>query len=122
EAKRLNLGHLNDPFQIGGAPPIADTPKVIEVQQLAREIQRADDAIAGLMEIPVGMMNDPDDSSGGVPGGIAKFTPNNPPPKPPPAGQEKDFRPYEDVQKQWKAVTAGRSVLASKNPALFAAT
>jgi hypothetical protein len=122
EAKRLNLGHLNDPFQIGGAPPIADTPKVIEVQQLAREIQRADDAIAGLMEIPVGMMNDPDDSSGGVPGGIAKFTPNNPPPKPPPAGQEKDFRPYEDVQRQWKAVTAGRSVLVSKNPALFAAT
>jgi hypothetical protein len=119
EAARLNLGNLNDNLEIGGAHPTPDRNKVIELQQQAADLQRADDALAGLLDIPVGMTNEPADSGGGVATAVAKFTPGTPPPKPPPEGQEANFRRYEEVQEQFRSTTAARSRLVASNPTLY---
>ena len=162
ERGRLNLGGVDDVLKVGGdaAPGNA---AVIEVQQIAREVKRADDILDGLYAVPVGTAEvsvaprDPgksasDRSSGGGTGdgpapapaanagGDSGGGPGTAPPaqgpvtvdfmyhpdKRPPggfaAGREKEFRTWEDVDKEFKRTTAARAILASKSPALFAAT
>ncbi len=162
EMGRLNLGHVDDLFGAGGPAP-APGQEIIEVQQLAREIQRADDVLTGLYDVSVGTMetttppkapgapSGDQSSAGGTPtnpalpapgggggsgGGLpeggapaqttwvvdVKFSPEHPPPTGPPKGREGQYRSYDDVMAQFRKVTAARAVIASKSPALFAAS
>jgi hypothetical protein len=141
EVGRLNLGHVDDIFKVGGEAP-APGKEIAEVQQLAREIQRADDALAALYKIPVGTMevsrpvrkqgtSESDRSSGGgvPPAGADEqasnivevlFTPDKQPASSTPVkGREKEFRSHEQVLAEFKRVNAAKAAIASKSPSLF---
>jgi hypothetical protein len=72
EIGKLGTGGVDDVLGVGGSGPAPPPGKEIEeVQQLAREVQRADDAIEKLKLIPVGMsepavpVKNPDGTGGG---------------------------------------------------------
>ena len=69
EMERLNTGHVDDLLGAGGEAPIPGD-EIAEVQQIAREVQRADDLLTGLYAIPVGaVMMDAAPKAPGAPGG-----------------------------------------------------
>ncbi len=120
EGARLGLGGLD-----GGAAPATapNAAAVRDVQQIARELQRADDALAALRRIPVGYDWATYDSAGGSTRSereVANFDPAGPPMSPPTAEEASRFGNWQEVKRQWDAATQARSVLAARNPAVFA--
>ena len=118
EGERLGLGSLD----ATGTPAAPNEKAVKEVQELAREIQRADDVMTGLMQLSVGY----DYVGSDLPGGThktekveASYDPAGPPMVRPGAA-DRGFAKWEQVDEQYKAVQKARAALASKNPALFA--
>jgi hypothetical protein len=122
EAERLGLGGLKGP-----AAPAAQLNKkaIAEVQQMAAEVVRADDALGRLLRLPVGY----DYEGVDLPGGthkttkvLATYNPAAPPMVAPRPEEAAQFAKYEDVDKQYKAVTRARAVLAARSPGVFAAS
>jgi hypothetical protein len=118
EAERLGVGSLDGPAT--AATP--NVPAIVETQQLAREVQRADDALVQLRSIPVGYEWDTTDLLGGAQRSdrsVATFSPLGPPMQRPGAG-EAGFGRWEDIDPHYRAVERARAHLVSLNPALYA--
>ena len=87
EAERLGLGALD----ATGQPAAPNEKAVKEVQELAREIQRADDALSGLRQLQVGYDYVGTDLPGGkhkVDKVVAGYDPQGPPMVPPGAADK----------------------------------
>jgi hypothetical protein len=119
EAGRLGLGDLGAPAPAGGP----DRGRMAEVQQLARELARADEALAQMQSVPVGYEWETIDSPGGSMRSskvVANYSPSGPPPVRPAPEEQPRFARWEEVDEQYRAVSRARAVLAARSPALFA--
>jgi hypothetical protein len=121
EAGRLGLGDL-------GAEPspslMPDRGAVAQVQNVAREVQRADDVLAGLRSLPVGYNWDTVD----LPGrrmrserSMATYNPEAPPMQRPTGAERLGFADWDEVDRHYRAIATVRARLASRDPAVFAA-
>jgi hypothetical protein len=119
EARRLGLGDMKLP----PSPNMIRKEAIADVQAMIGEVNRADEALAQLSALPVGwdweLIEGPGNShrSKKV---IATYSPGTPPMMRPAPEEVSKFAKYEDVDKQYKAVSQARAVLAARNPAVFA--
>jgi hypothetical protein len=121
EAGRLGLGDLGTEASPSLMP---DRGAVAQVQNVAREVQRADDVIAGLRSLPVGYnwatidlpgMGMRSDRS------VATYSPEARPMQRPTGAERLGFADWDEVDRHYRAVATVRARLASRDPAVFAA-
>ncbi|MEW6581872.1 MAG: hypothetical protein AB1416_03845 [Actinomycetota bacterium] len=115
EAARVGLGDLK-----GGAAATPDMAKVRQTQQMAREVARADDAMARMRELPVGWeyaAYDMPGQKGRVDKEVAHFDPEKPPQIPAGPG-DAGFMRWQEIKPKYEAVAQARATLAARNPSL----
>lgn len=99
---------------------LGENDPIHEVQELARQVVRAEQAKTRMRQIHVGYISLPPNPQ--VPSRLpTRFDPDREPDLPPAGNEAEGMAPWGDVKAQWDRVEAAISGLASRSPIVFAA-